>query len=102
MIAAWLSPALRDLPAQLSDLAERNPYAAYDMNTAIDNAALRHPEQPRIGRPGRLEGTRELMIRGTPFMFVYRIEADRILILRPLHSAQSSGPQTPEHPQVDD
>jgi addiction module RelE/StbE family toxin len=46
---------------------------------------------PETGRPGRIEGTRELVISQTPYIAAYRITGDtvRILrILRMLHGAQ--------------
>ncbi len=43
---------------------------------------------PEIGRPGRVEGTRELVITGTPYIAAYSLAGARILILRILHGAQ--------------
>jgi len=33
-------------------------------------------ETPEIGRPGRIEGTRELVIPRTPYIAAYRIERE--------------------------
>jgi plasmid stabilization system protein ParE len=33
-------------------------------------------EYPNIGRPGRVSGTRELVVSGTPFVVVYRDRKD--------------------------
>jgi plasmid stabilization system protein ParE len=43
---------------------------------------------PEFGRTGRLPGTRELVIGGTPYVAAYRIEQDEIVIGRLLHGAQ--------------
>ena len=43
---------------------------------------------PMSGRPGRVPGTRELVISNTPFIVAYTIEKDRIVILAVYHSAQ--------------
>ena len=43
---------------------------------------------PEIGRPGRIEGTRELIIQQTPYIAAYRIERNSVRILRVLHGAQ--------------
>jgi toxin ParE1/3/4 len=50
---------------------------------------------PKIGRPGRKRGTRELVITGSPFLAVYRISAKvaEVQILRLLHGAQSWPPR---------
>lgn len=45
-------------------------------------------QHPQMGRPGRKQGTRELVISRTPFIVVYRIKAKRIELLRLLHGAQ--------------
>ncbi len=41
-----------------------------------------------MGRAGRRRGTRELVVARTPFLVVYRVEADVITILRLFHGAQ--------------
>lgn len=43
---------------------------------------------PEMGRPGRVEGTRELIILRTPYIVAYRIAGNTIRILRVLHGAQ--------------
>ena len=43
---------------------------------------------PKIGRPGRINGTRELIIQRTPYIAVYRIAGKTLRILRVLHGAQ--------------
>jgi toxin ParE1/3/4 len=45
-------------------------------------------EFPESGRPGRVAGTRELVVPHTPFIAAYVVTGDRIRILRILHSAQ--------------
>jgi toxin ParE1/3/4 len=43
---------------------------------------------PMSGRPGRVQGTRELVISNTPFIAAYTIDNDRIVILAVYHGAQ--------------
>jgi toxin ParE1/3/4 len=43
---------------------------------------------PETGRPGRIEGTRELVISQTPYIVAYRITGETVRILRVLHGAQ--------------
>jgi toxin ParE1/3/4 len=43
---------------------------------------------PESGRPGRLPGTRELIVGRTPYLVAYRIEGDTVEILRVIHSRQ--------------
>jgi toxin ParE1/3/4 len=44
--------------------------------------------QPGLGRIGRVGGTRELVITGTPWIAIYRVNSDVIQVLRILHGAQ--------------
>jgi toxin ParE1/3/4 len=43
---------------------------------------------PRKGRVGRVPGTRELVVTGTPYIVAYRLEATAIQILAILHGAR--------------
>jgi toxin ParE1/3/4 len=43
---------------------------------------------PQLGRPGRIEDTRELVIPHTPYIATYRISSTTVRILRVLHGAQ--------------
>ncbi len=45
-------------------------------------------EYPMSGRPGRVEGTRDLVIPNTPFITAYAIHRQRIVILALYHGAQ--------------
>jgi len=41
-----------------------------------------------IGRPGRVRGTRELVVTGTPYIAAYRFVSDVLTVLRLLHGAR--------------
>ena len=82
MIVVWSLPAKDDLTA-IADYI-----AAHDVIDRIDSAVGRLADHPRLGRPGRIEGTRELVIPGLPYIVVYRIGQDRVHILRILHAAR--------------
>ena len=84
----WLPTAARDLTAQLEWVASHDPWAAIDVGDAVHEAVGRLADHPAIGRPGRLAGTRELVVVGTPYVVVYRIEPAAVLVLRILHAAQ--------------
>jgi toxin ParE1/3/4 len=59
---------------------------------ALDNAFDDHIDHlidfPASGIPGRVHDTRELVIPGTPYIVVYREQADQVLILRLFHAAR--------------
>ena len=76
----WSPRATRDL------LAIENFYADFSQATAdrvmaeIRRSAFRLETYPAIGRPGKVRGTRELVIASYPFTLVYRIVGSRIRI----------------------
>jgi len=88
----WLPAAEDNLEDQLSYIAERNPSAAIEVGDAIDVAVARLVDFPEIARPGRVRGTRELVVAGTPYIVVYRVEPAAVVILRVLHGGQNWPP----------
>ncbi len=46
------------------------------------------PANPKVGRPGRVSGTRELVIARTPFIVPYRLREGTIEVLRVFHGAR--------------
>jgi len=44
--------------------------------------------QPDIGRPGRVPGTRELVIPNTPYIIPYRVRGDRLELIAVFHGHQ--------------
>ena len=84
----WLPKAAHNLNAQLAYIGEHNPAAAIDVGDAVEKCLSRLADLPESGRPGRLPGTRELVVTRTPFIVVYRIEPAAVVILRVLHAAQ--------------
>jgi toxin ParE1/3/4 len=66
MRVAYTPRAARDLRRLRSYIADYNPPAAARMVETIRERIDLLVQQPRLGRPGRLAGTRELVITGTP------------------------------------
>ncbi|MFZ5617137.1 MAG: type II toxin-antitoxin system RelE/ParE family toxin [Pseudomonadota bacterium] len=81
-------PALADLDAVFGYILEQNPAAAHDMIDAIEHGLEALRQYPRLGRDGRIAGTRELIIAGTPFIAAYRVGQDAIEVLAVIHSAR--------------
>ena len=54
----------------------------------MHNIELLLPENPQIGRPGRVPGTREMIIPKTPYIVPYRLQGNAIQILRIYHGAR--------------
>jgi toxin ParE1/3/4 len=80
--------ALADLEVARSYIAERNPQAAAAMAVRVREAIAGLSLFSERGRKGRVEGTRELVIPGTPFLVAYRVRPDQIEILAILHGAR--------------
>lgn len=88
MTLVWLRRALNERDAQLDYIAQDNPLAAIEQGDRIAQQVNQLAQHPQLGRPGRKQGTRELVISRTPFIVVYRIKDERIELLRVLHGAQ--------------
>jgi len=88
MRLVWTAAALRDLASARAYIAQDNTAAADDQIGRVVATVARLARFPAIGRPGRREGTRELVVTGTPYIAAYRVRADAIDILRVLHARQ--------------
>jgi addiction module toxin, RelE/StbE family len=85
----WLDRALDDFDEAMSYIAERNPQAAQDVARQVHRQVAQLRFHPLLGRPGRVEGTRELVIGGTHFVLPYRFDGrDLAEILAVMHDAQ--------------
>jgi len=84
----WLARARRQRSDAIDWIAQDHPQAALDQLDAIEHAADQLIDHPRLGRRGRVAGTRERVVPGTPFILIYRVRDDDVQILRLLHHAQ--------------
>ena len=85
MKVKWVRLALNDLDDAGEFIAQYNPEAAKRTVKRIWDATQLLAEHPHAGRAGRVPGTRELVIAGTPFIIPYRVVEDTVQILRVLH-----------------
>jgi len=85
----WTVPALRDLET-IGEFIEHGNSAAIAARiaTAILDQAENLAVFPHIGRPGRIAGTRELVIVGTPFIAPYRVRDDAVEVLAVFHGSR--------------
>ena len=84
----WLKLAYRDLEYVEAYIAQESPTSAVQVILRIIDTVELLSDQPGIGRLGRVEGTRELVITGTPFVVPYRKKDGCIEILRVYHQAR--------------
>ena len=84
----WTRPALRDLGDIHAYIAEHNPIAALKATRLLRAQAEGLTTHPHMGRLGRVDGTRELVVAGSAFIIAYRVTATTIDILAIRHGAQ--------------
>ena len=84
----WTRLAVEQLAAIGAFIAENNPSAARQVEARLREAVTNLTRFPGMGRPGRVAGTRELIIAGTPYIIPYRVIGDDIDILAVFHAAQ--------------
>ena len=67
---------------------QRHPEAARQLILRIQTAVGQLAEFPFMGRVGRVEATRELVISNTSYLIIYRVKEESVEILRILHSSR--------------
>ena len=88
MQVKWLRTALRNLDEEATDIASDDLAAARVVVSQILNAVAMLAAQPGLGRPGRVPGTRELVIGKTRYLVPYRVRGDTVEILRVFHTSR--------------
>lgn len=94
----WSVFAMADREAIFDYIEADSPRAAVAVDDRIEARVEGLAQFPEMGRPGRIEGTRELVIARTPYIAAYRIIGDTVRILRVLHGAQQWPDEMPEEP----
>lgn len=87
----WSELARIDLLAIIDYISDDNPDAAKRVKDDIDAKVEKLPDFPKMGRPGRIDGTRELVAFGN-YIIVYREDACTVRMLRVLHAARQWPP----------
>ncbi|OWV37147.1 type II toxin-antitoxin system RelE/ParE family toxin [Mameliella alba] len=83
----WKAPAVADLMAIVDYISDDNPDAALALMEDIQGKVAQLPAHPKRCRPGRVKGTRELVVRPN-YIVVYAETAEVVTVLRVLHAAQ--------------
>lgn len=84
----WTEPALSDLQALRSFIELDKPGVALNVVERILDSVDQLALFPNSGRVGRVDGTRELIVPGLPFIIAYRIDQELVEVLRVLHGAR--------------
>ncbi len=88
MRIVWSPRAIDHLAHLRAYIARDNPKAANRIANALLGAVERLAELPNLGRPGRVPGTRELVVPGTPCIIAYRLRGDSLEVVAVFHARQ--------------
>lgn len=83
----WKTAAIADLLTIVDYISDDNPDAAQSLKDEIEIKASRLPDHPKMYRLGRVDGTREMVVRPN-YIVVYAETPKAVTILRILHAAQ--------------
>jgi len=89
----WVPQALERLEAEGDYRAQDSPTAASITISRVFDAVDDLARHPLKGRPGRVAGTRELVVPRTSYIVVYRVRDQVVEVLSVQHAAQ----RRPEH-----
>lgn len=84
----WSPQAADDLERIFQRIQKDNPAAARKVVTTIFDGCSELQSFPNRGRPSRIQGRRELLFRGLPYIVVYQVKAETVEISRIYHAAQ--------------
>ena len=84
----WLPTALRNLDSEASFIAADEPAAARLVVQRVLTSVGLLAEQPGLGRPGRVPGTRELLVPKARYIAPYRVRGDTVEVLRVFHTSR--------------
>ena len=87
MKLTWARRAQDDLLV-LQEFARLQPSLGNRIADALERACDQIVSFPGSGRPGRVEGTREVVLSGTPYIVAYKFEPTRVTILAIIHGAR--------------
>ena len=90
MQISYTRRAVRHLNAAFAYIREQNPQAAIGVINRIEASIGNLAVHPNMGRKGRIAGTREIIVPGTPFLVAYRVDENQIQVLAIMHGARRS------------
>lgn len=88
MRVSWLRKALRNLDEEAAYIATDDSAAARLVVQRVLEAVATLESLPGLGRPGRVPGTRELIVAKTRYIVPYRVRGETVQILRVFHTSR--------------
>lgn len=86
-LVKWKGSALNDLAEIIDYIEQYNPVASSKLHRQIVHVTENLPQHPYLYRPGRVPGTREIVVHPN-YLVIYHIDELQIEILRVLHARQ--------------
>ena len=84
----WTEEAAADLERITDYLLIHTPNRAQELIARVYNSPTTLLTFPSRGRPGKKDGTRELVLAPLPYVVVYSVRGDIVFVVRILHGAQ--------------
>lgn len=84
----WSPEVAGDFVGIVAYIHERSPSAANRVARTMYDSVASLEAFPNHGRPGRIDGTRELVLAPLPFIVVYRVRQNAVEVARVLHGSQ--------------
>ncbi len=88
MQVKWLRRALENLDDEAAYIANDSPQIAAEFVVHMRNSAAMLADHPNMGRPGRIPGTRELIVTRFSYILPYRVRGGAVEVLRVFHTAR--------------
>jgi addiction module RelE/StbE family toxin len=88
MDVVWRRQAERDLKYIFDFVLEHDSDAAEKLCDRIERRVRQPRDHPYMGRPGRVAGTRELIVASTPYIVAYSVAASQVDVLAVIHAAR--------------
>lgn len=88
MQVRWLRRALENLDDEAAYIATDNPRTAAEFVLHMRDSAVMLADHPNMGRPGRIAGTRELVVTRFSYILPYRVRGGAVEVLRVFHTAR--------------
>ena len=86
MRVRWLRKALVNLAAEAEYIAADDSLLALRMFDEVMAKVATLGDFPGLGRPGRVAGTRELVIERYPLLIPYKVKDGEVQVLRVFHT----------------
>lgn len=89
LILRYAQSARLDIEDIADYMALKNPLIAHKILKLIETKCQALKVQPGLGRVGRIEGTRELILADYPYILVYQYDNESLVLLNVVHSRMS-------------